>query len=211
MKRLLTLFALAVPALFASFAFVACGDGTSAGTSTGDDPALADCSSPPLCDPIVLPSGCSFDSDAITCAAVSPGADAGDADAGTADAGAPNPLLPARVQCALEALRDRRTGGLALLVQDPGSKTCGIRVEILSFGDGTASVLPVSYCDLDVVRGMAERRAVQPVKFFEDCLASTDDAKRLECLTTAITTKPASGGTCSCRGIHDDTFRGVCN
>jgi hypothetical protein len=211
MKRPLALLALALPPLFAAFSFVACGTDDSPASSVNQDPALADCSSPPLCDPIVLPAGCSFLNDAITCTAVAPGPDGGDADAGTADAGPPNPLLPARVQCALEALRDRKTGGLSLLMDDPGSKTCGIRVEILSFGDGTASVLPASYCDLDVVRGEGERRAVQPVKFFDDCLASTDLTKRVECLTTAISTKTASGGTCSCRGISADTFRGPCN
>lgn len=211
MKRPLALLALAIPPLFAAFSFIACGPDNSPASSVNQDPVLADCTSPPLCDPIVVPAGCSFMKGALVCGAVAPGADGGDADAGPADAGAPNPLVAARVQCALEALRDRKTGGLSLLVDDPGSKTCGIRVEILSFGDGTASVLPVSYCDLDIVRGQAERRAVQPVKFFDDCLASTDVTKRVECLATAISTKAAPGGTCSCRGISADTSRGPCN
>lgn len=209
MKRLVALFALTVPALFA---FAACGDGTAPASSTGEDPALASCTNAPLCDPFSLPERCSFADDAITCAASDAGAsDAGDTDAGDTDAGAPSPALTARVQCALEALRDRKTGGLALLVPTGGSKTCGIRVEIVSFGDGSASVLPVSYCDADVVRGVAARRAIQPASFFEACLASTDLSKRLDCLAAAIETKAASGGTCACRGINADPLRGRCS
>lgn len=204
-KRLLVLFALTIPALFA---FSACGDGTSATASTGDDPSLASCTSPPLCDPFSLPGTCEFSDNAITCTASGGGADAGDSDAGPSVGG---PDLTARLQCALGALRDRKTGGLALLLPENGSKTCGVRVEILSFGDGTASVLPVSYCDLDIVRGTAARRVLQPVSFFEDCLANNDETKRLQCLAKAIKTTAASGAACSCRGIHADKIRGLCS
>ena len=203
MKRLSLLFALAFPALFA---FSACGDTTGAATSTGDDPALASCTSAPLCETIGLPSACAYGTAGLTCSAADAGSDAGDSDAGASVGG---PDLDARLQCALEALRDRRTGGLALLLPENGSKTCGVRVEIVSFGDGTASVLPVSYCDLDVVRGTAARRVLQPKSFFADCLASTDETTRLECLANA-TTKTAAGGTCSCRGISGDKIRGTC-
>ena len=205
-KRLPVLFALTIPALFA---FSACGDGTVATASTGDDPLLASCTSPPLCDPIGLPGTCEFSDNAIICgASTGGGTDAGDSDAGPSAGG---PDLTARLQCALEALRDRRTGGLALLLPENGSKTCGIRVEILSFGDGTASVLPVSYCDLDIVRGTAARRVLQPVSFFEKCLASNDETTRLTCLAKAIKTISASGAACPCRGIHADKFRGFCS
>jgi hypothetical protein len=210
MKRLLALFALAVPALFA---FAAC-DSNAPASSTGDDPALAACSSAPLCDPFSLPAYCTFADDTITCAEADAGAsdaDAGDTDAGASDAGAPSPAVVARLQCALEALRDRKTGGLALLVPTNGSKTCGIRVEIVSFGDGSASVLPVSYCDADIVRGVPARRAIQPASYFESCLASTDVEKRFECLAGAIQKKSASGGTCACRGISADPVRGMCS
>ena len=204
MKRLFVLVALTLPALFA---FSACGDGTSAATSTGDDPSLASCTSAPLCEPLGLPSSCTFDTNIITCGAADAGIDAGESDAGTSNGG---PDLTARLQCALEALRDRTTGGLTLLLPLDGSKTCGIRVEILSFGDGTASVLPVSYCDLDIERGTAERRALQPASFFKDCLASSDETTRLQCLANAIKKPKLGGGTCSCRGISADKVRGRC-
>ncbi len=207
MKRLLALLALTVPALFA---FVACGDDGPA-SSTGDNPALASCTSPPLCDPLTLPRSCSFVDNAIVCAEGDAGTDAGESDAGESDAGPSAPVSTARLQCVLEGLRDRRTGGLSLLIPDNGSKTCGVRVEILSFGDGSASVLPVGYCDLDVVRGTAARRAIQPASFFEACLADTDDAKRLQCLVKAIKATTGSGGTCSCRGISADKIRGLCS
>ena len=202
MKRLLALLALTVPALFA---FVACGDDGPA-SSTGDAPALASCTSPPLCDPLTLPRSCSFVDNAIVCAEGDAGTDAGESDAGPSA-----PVSTARLQCVLEGLRDRRTGGLSLLIPDNGSKICGVRVEILSFGDGSASVLPVGYCELDVVRGKAARRKIQPASFFEACLADTDDARRLQCLVNAIETRPASGGICSCRGISADKIRGLCS
>ena len=209
MKPLLALFALTVPALFA---FAACGDSNAPASSTGEDAALAACGDAPLCDPLPLPNECAFADDAITCAPSDAGAsDAGDADAGDADAGAPSPAVLARLQCALEALRDRKTGGLALLVPTSGSNSCGVRVEIVSFGDGSASVLPVSFCDSDVVRGVAARRAIQPASYFESCLASTDVAARFACLAGAIQTKAASGGTCACRGIAADPLRGKCS
>jgi hypothetical protein len=209
MKRLLALFALAVPALFA---FAACGNSNAPASSTSEDPELAACGDAPLCDPLPLPSECMFADGAITCATSDAGAgDAGDPDAGDADAGAPSPAVLARLQCALEALRDRKTGGLALLVPTGGSKTCGVRVEIVSFGDGSASVLPVSYCDSDIVRGVAARRAIQPASFFESCLASTDVQKRLDCLAAAIQPKTASGGTCACRGIAANPVQGLCS
>ncbi|MEP7124411.1 MAG: hypothetical protein ABJE95_26015 [Byssovorax sp.] len=204
MKPFLALFTLAAPALFA---FAACGDSAAPASSTGDDPALASCTAAPLCDPFSLPIDCVYADDAIDCS----GADAGPGDAGESDAGAPSPLFESRVQCALEALRDRKTGGVTLLVPDHGSKTCGIRVEIVSFGDGSASVLPVSYCDTDIVRGVAERRAIQPKSFFDDCLASPDVAKRLGCLAGAIQKKAASGSACACRGIAADPLRGKCS
>jgi hypothetical protein len=209
MKRLLALFALAFPALFA---FAACGDSNAPASSTGEDPALAACGEAPLCDSFSFPASCAFVDDTITCAQGDAGAgDAGDADAGDADAGAPSPAVVARLQCALEALRDRKTGGLALLVPAGGSPTCGIRVEIVSFGDGSASVLPVSYCDGEIARGTAARRAIQPASFFDTCLASDDVGKRFECLAAAIQKKAASGGACSCRGIAADPDRGLCS
>lgn len=204
MKRLFLLAALVFPALFA---FAACGDDTGAAT-TGDDPALASCTSAPLCDTIGLPGACTFGTDGITCSAADAGADAGESDAGP-NVGGPN--LTARLQCALEALRDKKTGGLALLLPKNGSNTCGIRVEIVSFGDGTASVLPVSYCDLEVGRGTAARRVIQPASFFEDCLASADETTRLQCLANAIKKTTTGGGTCSCRGIAGDSIRGLCS
>jgi hypothetical protein len=204
MKRLFLLAALSFPALFA---FAACGDGTGAATSTGDDPSLASCTSAPFCETIGLPGACMYGSGGITCSAADAGVDAGDSDAGPNVGG---PELTARLQCALEALRDRKTGGLALLLPENGSKTCGVRVEIVSFGDGTASVLPVSYCDQDVVRGTAARSVLQPASFFDDCLASPDETTRLQCLAGAFKKATAAGGTCSCRGISGDEIRGTC-
>lgn len=213
MKRFFPLLALASPLVFA---FVACSESGSGGTSTGDDPTAESCFAAPLCEKIVLPGYCSSDGESITCAAPDGGieADAGESDAGDAgggDAGGLSAVQLARVQCALEALRDRKVGGLALLASDQGSKTCGTRLEIVSAGDGSASVLPVNYCDLDVSRGVAARREIKPASFFEDCLASTDERTRVECLATAIAKTPANGGVCSCRGIHDDPIRGICH
>jgi hypothetical protein len=215
MKRLLP--PLALLPLFALFNFIACSDdGTSTGT-TGADPDLAICNQAPLCDPLVLPSVCKDNGVSFDCTAPDGGAPDGGAmdDAGALDGGADgsslSPLQAGRLQCALEALRDRGKGGLATLVAYKGSKTCGTRIEIVSFGDGSASVLPVYYCDTDVERGKSARRQIQPVAFFEECLASTDETKRLQCLAEAMTEKAASGGSCSCRGIHADQFRGRCS
>jgi hypothetical protein len=195
-KRLLAPLVLVLPALFA---WIGCGDGTSAATSTGDDPSLATCTSPPLCDPIILPDACSSDGTSITCEKP----DAGLGESGFSGA------TTARLQCALEALRDHKVGGLSMLVADHGSPSCGVRLEIVSFGDGTASVLSVGYCDGVVTRGTATRRVLQSTSF-EDCLASTDDRKRVACLDHLRIAKVAGGGACSCRGIHDDPFRGLC-
>lgn len=216
MKRLLL--PLALLPLVALVNFVACSSDGSSAATTGADPDLALCRLPPLCDPLVLPSFCRYGGESFDCGAPDGGApeDGG----ATEDAGAPDggvdgsllsPLQAGRLQCALEALRDRRVGGLATLVSYNGSKTCGTRVEIVSFGDGSASVLPVYYCDLDVERGKAARREIQPVAFFEECLASTNDLVQLQCLAEAITAKAASGEVCSCRGIYADEFRGVCS
>jgi hypothetical protein len=205
MKRLFLLAALSFPAVLM---FSACGDSTGAATSTGDDPALASCTSAPLCETIGFPSACTFGAAGITCSAADAGVDAGDSDAGPTSPGGPD--LTARLQCALEALRDRKTGGLALLVPENGSKSCGVRVEIVSFGDGTASVLDVGYCDLDVVRGTAVRSTLKPASFFDDCLASPDETTRLQCLAGAFKKATAAGGTCSCRGISGDEIRGTC-
>ena len=204
MKRLLALFALAAPALFA---FAACGDSNAPASSTGEDPALAACTDAPLCDPLTFPKDCAFADGAITCT----DGDGGASDAGDTDAGAPSPAVVARLQCVLEALRDRATGGLALLVPTSGSKSCGIRVEIVSFGDGSASVLPVGYCDADIERGVPARHAIQPASYFETCLASPDVAKRFECLAGALQQKATAGGTCACRGIAADPLRGKCS
>jgi hypothetical protein len=203
MKRLLPPLAL-VP-LFAAVNLLACsGDGTSAAT-TGADPDLAICQQAPLCDPLELPSFCAYVGPSFHCAAP----DGGVPDAG-ADGSSLDPIQAARLQCALTALRDRRKGGLATLVAYNGSDTCGTRLEIVSFGDGSASVLAVNYCDLTVSRGQPARRKIQPVAFFEECLASTDERKQLTCLSEAITTTRASGETCSCRGIYADPDRGPC-
>jgi len=210
MKRLLPLLAL-LP-LFGLSNFIACSDDGSSSSTTGDDPTLEICHDAPLCDPLVLPSFCFADGAAIDCASPDGGVAE---DAGTPDGGAAasplSPLQAGNLQCALEALRDRGAGGLSLLAAYNGSKTCGTRVEIVSFGDGSASVLPVAYCDLDADRGTAVRRAIQPAAFFEECLASTDILKRLQCLSEAMTAKVASGGVCTCRGISADQFRGICS
>lgn len=222
MKRLLA--PLALLPLFAIFNFTACSDDGSSAATTGGDPTLAICQHAPLCDPIVLPTSCAAFGASIDCSGPDGGAgDAGDGDAGdggtASDAGDGgtaggdhlSPLQAERLQCTLEALRDHREGGLTVLAAYEGSKTCGTRIEIVSFGDGSVSVLPVSYCDGDVVRGEAVRRKLQPASFFEECLASADEKTRLECLSGAVTTKNVSGGVCSCRGIAADPVRGPCH
>lgn len=199
----------------AAFNFLACSSGEGGSTATtGSFPTLATCQKAPLCEPLALPSFCSFDG-TRSFACVAPAPDGGGAsDAGAPDGGVEGSLLSAtqaaRLQCSLEALRDRKAGGLATLVAYKGSDTCGTRVEIVSFGEGSASVLPVIYCELEAERGEAVRRELQPVAFFEECLASTDEMKRLQCLADAVTTKGASGGVCSCRGIAADEIRGIC-
>jgi hypothetical protein len=62
-----------------------------------------------------------------------------------------------------------------------------------------------------VVRGKAVRREIQPAAFFEECLASTEDEKRLQCLADAVTTKAVSGAVCECRGVYSDPVRGPCS
>jgi hypothetical protein len=211
MKRLLA--PLALLPLFALFNFTACSDDGSSAATTGGDPTLASCRHAPLCDPIVLPSVCAATgASSFDCSGPDGGAadDAGAPDGG-ADGSLMSPLQASRLQCTLEALRDRREGGLTVLVAYNGSKTCGTRLEIVSFGDGSASVFPVSYCDSDVVRGKAARRKIQPASFFEECLASTDDETRLQCLADAVTTKAATGEACACRGIAADPIRGECS
>lgn len=221
MKRLLA--PLALLPLFAIFNFTACSDDGSSAATTGADPSLASCQHAPLCDPITLPPSCTTVAAGIDCSGPPGGAgdagaddggtssDAGATDAGAADGDELSPLQEGRLQCVLEALRDHREGGLTVLAPYKGSKTCGTRIEIVSFGDGSVSVLPVSYCDSDVTRGEAVRRKIESASFFEECLASTDEKTRLECLAGAVTTKNVSGGVCSCRGIAADPIRGGCH
>lgn len=210
MKRLLA--PLAFLPLFALFNGIACSDDGSSAATTGGDPTPAICGRAALCEPVVLPSVCAGTDTSFDCSGPD-GGTAGDAGApdGGADGSLLSPLQAAHLQCMLEALRDRREGAVNALVAYNGSKTCGTRLEIVSFGDGSASVLPVSYCDSDVVRGKAVRREIQPVAFFEECLASTDEEKRLQCLADAITAKAVSGEVCECRGVYSDPIRGACS
>ena len=215
MKRLLA--PLALLPLFAIVNFTACSDDGGGAATTGGDLTPATCQDAPLCDPVELPSYCAFDGASLDCTGPDGGSvpDGGTAtDAGASDAGADgshlSPVQTARLQCTLEALRDRRAGGLTALTGSNSADLCGARVEIVSFGDGSASVLPVTFCGGSVARGKAARRAIQPVAFFEECLTSTEEAKRVQCLAKAMTTKTVSGGVCSCRGIHDDPYQGLC-
>ena len=213
MKRLLL--PLALLPFFAVFNFIACSDDGSSAATTGADPTAESCHEAPLCDPLEVPSFCAYESPSFHCTAPGGGAtDGGVPDGGATDGGADgrglSPTDAARLQCALEALHDRRKGGLTTLVAYNGSEDCGTRLEIVSFGDGSASVLPVNYCNGNVSRGKAARRQIQPVAFFEECLASMDEMKRLQCLAGAMTLKAASGETCSCRGINADPDRGLC-
>jgi hypothetical protein len=222
MKHLVAFLLLPAAALAA---FSACGPtNETGGGGAGGGTTPAACTDAPLCDPILLPTRCKIAGGGIHCgnsadagtdggtgggggAGGSPGAGGG---GGQGGGNSVSPKLVANIQCALGALRDRKVGAVNLLQQDDGPAVCGTRVEIVSFGDGTASVVPVQYCDGDATVETAFHAKLQPPEFFTKCLTASDDATLLDCATNMLGATVA-GATCECRGIHTEPLRGVCH
>lgn len=164
---------------------------TSTSTSAGmSDPT---CASAALCNEVVLfdPSVCSGGSGASS--------GAGGADPGNATA----------ARCVLEKLRDRATGYVAVIVDSGSAIPCGKATELVSFGDGSATVSRRGYSDLWAGADPSLRLELKPVSYFETCLAGDDHAV-LACVTDLTTSTVVAGDTCPCRGNKGGSLAGLC-
>jgi hypothetical protein len=157
------------------------------GTGGGGGSAPIACASAPLCGGIYLPSSCN---------ASGSGSGSGSGGGG----GAPNPTLVTEMRCALQKLRDHEVGYVSLFVESTFHTGCGVRTEIVSFGDGSASVQQIQWADLGVAPGTPERVKLESVAYFDACLAGSDD-KLAECVMAMTTKTAVAGPTCPCRGV----------
>ncbi len=104
------------------------------------------------------------------------------------------------MRCALLKLRDHEVGYVSLFVEAHTNTGCGVRTEIVSFGDGSASVQEIQWADIGVSPGTPERVKLESAAYFDACLAGSDD--KLAACVLAMTTKTAvAGPTCPCRGV----------
>jgi hypothetical protein len=104
------------------------------------------------------------------------------------------------MRCALLKLRDHEIGYVSVFTESTMFTGCGVRTEIVSFGDGSASVQHIQWADLGVGPGTPERVQLESAAYFDACLAGTDDT--LAACVQAMTTKAlVAGPTCPCRGV----------
>lgn len=170
------------------------GDGgaqpTSTSTGAMGDPA---CASAALCEDLVIldPEVCS-------------------AGSGSSGAGGAAPANAATARCILKKLRDRATGYVAVIVDSASPVPCGQTTELVSFGDGSASVSHRRYADLGARADASVRRELKPVSYFEMCLAG-DDYAALDCARSLITDTVVAGEACPCRGNKSGTLSGYCS
>lgn len=160
-------------------------ESTTAGGSTtgGGGSAPAACASAALCDGVYLPSSC--DPFATT----------------SGSGGAPPGMMAATaMRCVLTKLRDHEVGYMSVFVESHANTGCGIRTEIVSFGDGTASVQDIHWADIGVTPGTPVRSTLKDKAFFDACLADSDD-KLADCVMAMTTGAAAAGPTCPCRGV----------
>ena len=113
-------------------------------------------------------------------------------------------------RCVLGKLRDRATGYAAISVDSGSPVPCGHVVEVVSFGDGSASISRRNYGDLAVNVEKSVRSELQPVSYFETCLAG-DDAAVIACLASLTTGAVVAGDTCPCRGNGSGPLSAYCS
>jgi hypothetical protein len=161
------------------------GESTTSGGSTtgGGGSAPSACASAPLCDGVYLPSSC-------------------DPFGGSSGAGGASPgvMAAAAMRCVLTKLRDHEVGYMSVFVESHATTGCGIRTEIVSFGDGTASVQDIHWADIGVTPGTPVRATLKDKAYFDACLADSDD-KLADCVAGITTGATAAGPTCPCRGV----------
>src|SRR5262249_55199430 len=105
----------------------------------------------------------------------------------------------AAARCVLENLRDRQRVRVSVVLDTGSGQPSGDATEIVSFGDGSASVSNRHYEDVAVSVQPSVRRAGRPPSYFEQCLAG-DPAAILACTRTLVTNTVVDGATCSCQG-----------
>ena len=104
------------------------------------------------------------------------------------------------MRCALLKLRDHEVGYVSLFEEVTIHTGCGVRTEIVSFGDGSASVQQIYWADLFSSPGTPERVKLESAAYFDACLAGSDD-KLVECVLAMTTKTSVAGPTCPCRGV----------
>lgn len=157
------------------------GSGSTTGTG-GSAPAA--CASAALCDGVYLPSSC----------------DASGTGSSGAGGASPGAMAAADMRCVLTKLRDHEVGYMSVFVESHATTGCGIRTEIVSFGDGTASVQDIHWADIGVTPGTPVRATLKDKAFFDACLAGSDDGLAA-CVTAMTMGAAATGSTCPCRGV----------
>ena len=162
-------------------------------TSTGTGMSDPTCASAALCDEVGLtdPSIC------------------GGGSGSSSGAGGASPGNATAARCILTKLRDRATGYVAIFVDSGSPVPCGQVTELVSFGDGSASISNRRYYDLGATASPSTRGALKPVAYFETCLAG-DDAAAIDCLSSLITGAAVAGDTCPCRGSKNGMLSGSC-
>jgi hypothetical protein len=164
-----------------------CGLGDGASVSSGSFPA---CGGQPLCDAkasVLFMSSTTCPLPVVAC----PGAPPGGGAASTSF----TPLDVAAAQCFLQKLRDRAVGNVTF---DWGTSNgfCAAATTYYSFGDGTVAVAVAAYfgqaggCDVTV------RRALQPVAWFDTCLAAADMATLVDCMVNVTLCQGNTGAVC---------------
>ena len=162
------------------------GGGSSTAGTGGSAPAA--CASAALCDGVYLSSSC----DAFGSSSSGSGSGSGGAP--------PGAMAAADMRCVLTKLRDHEVGYMSVFVESHATTGCGIRTEIVSFGDGTASVQDIHWADIGVTPGTPVRATLQDKAYFDACLAGSDDG--LPACVSSITMGAAvAGPTCPCRGV----------
>jgi hypothetical protein len=176
------------------------GDVSVSSTSGAGGAGPAECSSPDLCPVVYFAPGCALGD---------PGCQSG-VSSGAGGAGGLDPSTESAIKCSLQKLKDHDVGAVIVIDEQASITPCGTRTEIVSFGDGTVSVLPVNYCDIGVSVGAATRHALQSPAFFDKCLASNDKVELTDCIHNVTNIESLPGATCGCRGAKDGASDGAC-
>lgn len=89
------------------------------------------------------------------------------------------------LQCTLEALRDRKPGGLEWLLSEEGG-VVEQHVDLWILDDGTAYVRRAASMDFDSSIGPDGYYALQDPAYFDACLIESDAAVRFECMRNGV-------------------------